>query len=285
MAQATKNTDDVNSDAAFEKKLAESKANGLRVCIDFTATWCGPCKAIAPVFKSLAEQYRDLQFWRVDYDKCKETAAKYEIVGVPTFLFFVGDTLVRRQSGAVKQKLIDGVKDLSEKSKEELLASAAENTADSSLEIEGDLYRHVDLGRSECLNDDPNNPFANVFQEPGQAKYLKSDTDEQLLLTIGFKCIVSIKNIKFVGPTDDSGPKQIKLFLNKLNMSFEDAEEYKATQEFELTSEDLKNGTKPVQLDAVKFVKTDTLTVFIKSNQGGQEHTVLNQLVLWGRKA
>jgi hypothetical protein len=116
-------------------------------------------------------------------------------------------------------------------------------------------------------------------------KCLKSDTDEQLLFTVGFKSIVSIKNIKFIAPTDGTGPKKVKLFVNKLNISFEDAEEYKATQEFELTNEDLKPETKPVQIDSVKFVKTDTLTVFIKTNQSNQDHTVLNQIVLWGRKA
>jgi len=190
---------------------------------------------------------------------------------------------VRKFTGAAQQKLYDGVKALSEKTKEELLATAGANE-EGDESYEGDLSKFIDLGRSECLNDDPGHPFTNIFQN-SPTKFLKSDTDEQLLFTIAFKTIVSLKSIKFVAPADGSGPKKVKLFINKLNLSFDDANDYKPTQEFELTSDDLNSDTKPRQLDSVKFVKTDTLTVFVGSNQGDKENTVINQIVLWGRKA
>lgn len=147
---------------------------------------------------------------------------------------------------------------------------------------EGDLSKFVDMGRSECLNTE--HPIENIFQDNSGTTFLKSDTDEQLLFTIAFKSIVSLKNIKFVAPSDGTGPKAIKLFLNRLNLSFDAASSEKSTQEFKLSPEDLNSDTKPQQLDSVKFVKTDTLTVFIHSNQGDKDHTVLQKIVLCGRK-
>jgi len=284
---ADRKIEDINSDDIFNTKWEETKTKDQRVCIDFTATWCGPCKAIAPVFDKLSKQYPNIRFWRVDFDKCKGAAAKHSVQAVPTFLFCIGGSVVRKFTGAAQQKLYDGVKALAEKSKEELVSSAGDNTAEEADEsYEGDLSRFIDMSRSECLNDDPSHPFSNLWQEgTAGTKFLKSDTDEQLLFTVAFKSIVSLKNIKIVAPSDGTGPKKVKLFVNKLNISFDDASEYKATQEFDVTAEDLKSGIKPVQLDSVKFVKTDTLTVFVKSNQGDQEHTVINQIVLWGRKA
>jgi len=142
------------------------------------------------------------------------------------------------------------------------------------------------MSRSECLNDDPNHAFTTFMQNKDvkTSTVLKSDTDEQLLFTIAFKSIVAVRNIKFGGPDDGSAPKKVKLFVNRLNMSFDDAEDQKAAQEFDLSGDDVKESVKPIQLDALKFAKSDTLTVFIKSNQAGKDKTVLNHLLLWGRK-
>jgi len=190
---------------------------------------------------------------------------------------------VRKHTGAAQQKLIDGVKALAEKTKEELLATAADNTVAETEAYEGDLRRFVEMSRSECLNDDPNHSFTLFFQKDAKS-VLKSDTDEQLLFTVAFKSIVSVRNIKFVAPDDGSAPKKVKLFVNRLNMNFDDAEEQKAAQEFELSRDDVKESAKPIQLDTLKFAKTDTVTVFVKSNQGSKDQTVIEQLLLWGRK-
>jgi len=122
------NIEEINSDADFDQKFEDSVAKEQRVCVDFTASWCGPCKAIAPIFINMSKQYNNVRFWKVDFDKCKETVGKYSIQAVPTFLFFFGGKLVRKHTGAAQQKLVDGVKVLSEKGKEELLSKAADNT-------------------------------------------------------------------------------------------------------------------------------------------------------------
>merc|ERR1712168_1621203 len=60
-----------------------------RVVIDFTATWCGPCKRIGPVFEKLAEQYPDIKFFKVDVDENGEVSELEGISAMPTFKFYL----------------------------------------------------------------------------------------------------------------------------------------------------------------------------------------------------
>uniref|UniRef100_A0A7S3YT87 Thioredoxin domain-containing protein n=1 Tax=Lotharella globosa TaxID=91324 RepID=A0A7S3YT87_9EUKA len=90
----------INSESQFEYFLK----NGV-VVVDFFAEWCGPCKMIAPVFKHLAENYKAVKFLKVDVDKQRAIAAKYEIKSMPTFKFFRDGVLTQTQSGANQQML------------------------------------------------------------------------------------------------------------------------------------------------------------------------------------
>merc|ERR1712167_283408 len=58
------------------------------VVVDFTATWCGPCQMIAPLFGELAEKNPDVVFVKVDVDENQETAAACGINCMPTFQFY-----------------------------------------------------------------------------------------------------------------------------------------------------------------------------------------------------
>jgi thioredoxin 1 len=68
------------------------------VVVDFFATWCGPCKMLAPVFESVSEEINDAKFVKVDIDESLELAQKFGISTVPTMMIFkdgkVVDTLV-----------------------------------------------------------------------------------------------------------------------------------------------------------------------------------------------
>lgn len=58
------------------------------VVIDFSAEWCGPCKALSPTLEELAKEYAGkVLFYKVDIDECKELAQAYGIRSVPTMLF------------------------------------------------------------------------------------------------------------------------------------------------------------------------------------------------------
>ncbi|KAL7921259.1 thioredoxin-like protein [Trichoderma austrokoningii] len=61
------------------------------VAVDFYADWCPPCKAIAPIYKSLADKHsaeNTLAFAKVNVDNVQKIAARYNITAMPTFLFF-----------------------------------------------------------------------------------------------------------------------------------------------------------------------------------------------------
>ena len=71
-----------------DSNFAEIQAQGLPLVIDFSATWCGPCKKIAPIIDELAGQYEGRAIvCKCDVDECDELTANFGIRSVPTVLF------------------------------------------------------------------------------------------------------------------------------------------------------------------------------------------------------
>eukprot|EP00979_Chaetoceros_neogracilis_P012452 scaffold3312_cov199-Chaetoceros_neogracile.AAC.3 len=92
--------------------LMKASAEGKLVVIDFSATWCGPCRAIAPLYKELSEQYGNTVFLKVDVDENPETAAKYGVSAMPTFLFLKRGDVVDKMMGANPTKLQELLEEL-----------------------------------------------------------------------------------------------------------------------------------------------------------------------------
>jgi thioredoxin 1 len=70
----------------FKSQL--SSAASKLVVVDFHATWCGPCKMIAPLIGEMAETMSDVTFLKVDVDEAEDVSAEYNITAMPSFLFF-----------------------------------------------------------------------------------------------------------------------------------------------------------------------------------------------------
>ena len=79
--------------------------SGRTVVVDWHATWCGPCKKIAPIFASLAAAHPDLSFMRVDIDTCEGVSEELGVVSMPTFHWWSGGTKHGEVMGADEEKL------------------------------------------------------------------------------------------------------------------------------------------------------------------------------------
>ena len=85
----------------FKEKVEDTKGT---VLVDFFATWCGPCKMVAPAVEQLAEEYEGkAAVYKVDVDEAQEIGMKYKIMSIPTLVFFKDGQEVERIRGAVSR--------------------------------------------------------------------------------------------------------------------------------------------------------------------------------------
>ena len=93
-------------------KLSTDELRGKVVLINFFATWCGPCKAIAPVIDQLADEYAGrVKVGKMDIDNNPTTPVKYHVRAVPTLILFKGGEQVEQVMGAVNKRRIQGMFD------------------------------------------------------------------------------------------------------------------------------------------------------------------------------
>ncbi|XP_073520823.1 thioredoxin-like [Phyllobates terribilis] len=95
-----------------EFKTALSEAGEKLVVVDFTATWCGPCKMIGPFFDTLSTKYPEVVFLKVDVDDAADVAEHCGIKCMPTFHFYKNGNLVHEFSGANQASLEAKVQEL-----------------------------------------------------------------------------------------------------------------------------------------------------------------------------
>ncbi|BAJ29705.1 thioredoxin [Kitasatospora cineracea] len=94
MAGATKEV----TDATFDAEVLKSDKP---VLVDFWATWCGPCRQVAPVLEDIAAEHGDkLTVVKLDVDANQETAAAYNVISIPTLNVYKGGELVKTITGA-----------------------------------------------------------------------------------------------------------------------------------------------------------------------------------------
>ncbi|XP_010244548.1 PREDICTED: thioredoxin H9-like [Nelumbo nucifera] len=95
----------INTKESWDEKLTEASKNGKIVVVNFSASWCGPCKSIAPFYCELSEKYPSLMFLSVDVDELAEFSSTWDIRATPTFYFLRDGQQVDQIVGANKSDL------------------------------------------------------------------------------------------------------------------------------------------------------------------------------------
>lgn len=92
------------TDSNFETELKTA----LPVVVDFWAEWCGPCKKLGPVVDEIAKDYQGkVKIMKVNVDHNMETAQRFQVMSIPTLIFFKGGKAVDQIVGAVPKNVIE----------------------------------------------------------------------------------------------------------------------------------------------------------------------------------
>jgi thioredoxin len=240
------------------------------VVIDFMAKWCQPCHQIAPFVEELSNKYPDVTFLKVDTDELKSVAQECKVTAMPTFQFYKGGAKVDELVGANPTRLEALVKQIS-----------GSTPAAPAVTIPGgyrELSEFIEMAQVNCLNEHQTHTAKSMLSKTGK---LKSDCDEQLLIEILFHTPVKIHSIRVVTKDKDLAPKDIKLFVNRAKLGFNEVEDVPSQQDLSLTPKDIGEDAL-IPLKFVKFQKISNLQIFVENNQGGGELTEIDSLQFFG---
>lgn len=183
------------------------------------ADWCGPCKAIAPLYDQLSSSLSRknvVTFVKIDVESQKEIASTYNVTSLPTFMIFREGKTIEKVQGADPRKLQEVVKKLAKEVSESGSGSGAGEASGSS---GGGSWRGADLPRGygditdqveargcELLNADedfgpvrvlfdPSRPSA-LTKKQGAKDWVESGADDQLLLFMPFQSMLKLHTLQ-----------------------------------------------------------------------------------------
>lgn len=92
----------------FQQEVLDSKQT---VLVDFWASWCGPCRMVAPILDEIARELPDVKIAKVNVDEQPELSAAYQIMSIPTLIVMKDGKIVNQSMGArPKQQILDLLK-------------------------------------------------------------------------------------------------------------------------------------------------------------------------------
>ncbi|KAK3424854.1 thioredoxin H-type 1 [Eucalyptus grandis] len=90
---------------AWKEQFQKGVESKKLVVVDFTASWCGPCRLIAPIFAEMAKKMPHVLFLKVDVDELQSVATEHSVEAMPTFLLLKDGQIVDKVVGADKEQL------------------------------------------------------------------------------------------------------------------------------------------------------------------------------------
>ena len=92
------------ADADFQTEVLDSEKP---VLVDFWAPWCGPCRVVHPVLEEIDNEREDLKIVSLNVDDNQQTAAKYEVLSIPTLILFKGGEVATKVIGAMPKARLE----------------------------------------------------------------------------------------------------------------------------------------------------------------------------------
>ncbi|KAJ1642349.1 hypothetical protein LPJ64_005800 [Coemansia asiatica] len=251
-------------------EIIRESANKL-IVVDFYSTTCPPCLIVDQILGTLSMQYPSVGFYKVDIGRFSDVAMQCRITATPTLQFYRKGRTISEVRGANQKAIVDAIE-----------AGLNDNggEAKSAYGVIGhsDLTKLVIKTQSECLNQDDDHPLDNVFTEGDSV--LQSDVDEQMVLHIAFNQPIKLHSIMIKAPLENA-PKNIKIFANRTDVGFDDAESSTPTQELVMDEGIYKSGG-VVNLRYVRFQNVNSLSIFVADNLGDEDVTAISQLAFIG---
>ncbi|MCH81240.1 thioredoxin h2 [Trifolium medium] len=100
-----------HSSADWQLHFKELKDSHHLVVIDFSATWCGPCRFIEPLIHAMADEFTDVEFIKIDVDELSDVAKEFNVEAMPTFVFLKKGKEIDKVVGSKADELKNKVKE------------------------------------------------------------------------------------------------------------------------------------------------------------------------------
>ncbi len=89
----------IKTEQEFEKEIQKTK-----VVVDFYASWCGPCRMLAPIIEELSQELNQINFIKVDIDELENLPKQFEVMSIPTIILFENGKLIKRNIGYIEKE-------------------------------------------------------------------------------------------------------------------------------------------------------------------------------------
>lgn len=267
----------ITSQADYQSILSAAGATKL-VVVDFTATWCGPCQTIKPVFEKLSNTYLHVVFVKVDVDDFQEVAAVAGVTAMPTFQLFKASKKIAEMRGANPTQLEALIKQ-HQGPADDVSGGAGSGSGAPLVAGHSDMSEQITLNQVDCLNQQTANHVRNALK--ADETYLESDCDEQLIISVPFNQAIKLHSLRIIPKDIAHAPKSVKLYVNKLHLGFDETDSVEETQLITLTEKDYE-GNGLISLRFVKFQNVTSVILFVEDNLGDEETTQIKQVVFIG---